>query len=70
MNSKRFANSQAEVFDDDIFLDEEDRLRLNMMSEKEREIEIFKRIEKREVRKARYVVHTYPVGGTLARKGG
>uniref|UniRef100_A0A914EJ64 Plus3 domain-containing protein n=1 Tax=Acrobeloides nanus TaxID=290746 RepID=A0A914EJ64_9BILA len=53
MNSKRFANSQAEVFDDDIFLDEEDRLRLNMMSEKEREIEIFKRIEKREVRKAR-----------------
>lgn len=38
---------------DDIFLDEEDRKMLNTLSEKEREIEIYKRIEMREIMKTR-----------------
>jgi len=39
--------------DDELFMDEDDRVRLSNMSEKEREIEIFKRIEKREMLKTR-----------------
>uniref|UniRef100_A0A914C107 Plus3 domain-containing protein n=1 Tax=Acrobeloides nanus TaxID=290746 RepID=A0A914C107_9BILA len=44
---------RVDEFDDDMIADEDDRERLNMMSEKEREIEIFKRIERRELLKAR-----------------
>lgn len=49
--------------DDELFMDEDDRVRLSNMSEKEREIEIFKRIEKREMLKTRSEVCTpiYPV---------
>ncbi|KAI1719690.1 plus-3 domain-containing protein [Ditylenchus destructor] len=43
-----------ETEDDDLMIfDEEDRKKLNMMSEKEREIEIYKRIEQREIMKTR-----------------
>ncbi|KAI1720458.1 plus-3 domain-containing protein [Ditylenchus destructor] len=43
-----------EIEDDDLMIfDEEDRKKLNMMSEKEREIEIYKRIEQREIMKTR-----------------
>lgn len=40
-------------YDDDMFLDEEDRRRLQEMTEKEREAEIFKRVEQREILLAR-----------------
>ncbi|KAH7730664.1 Plus-3 domain containing protein [Aphelenchoides avenae] len=38
---------------DDLYIDDEDRERLNNMSEKDREIEICKRLEQREILKAR-----------------
>lgn len=40
-------------YDDNMFLDEEDRRRLEGMSEKDREAEIFKRVEQREILRAR-----------------
>jgi hypothetical protein len=40
-------------YDDDLLGDEEDRQRMEAMTEKEREIELFNRIEKREVLKTR-----------------
>ena len=43
-------------YDDDLMGDEEDRQRLKQMTEKEREQEIFNRLEKREVLKTRYVI--------------
>lgn len=39
--------------------DEQDRSRLAAMSEKEREQEIFKRIERRDLMKTRYVMDLY-----------
>ncbi|CAK9293506.1 unnamed protein product [Gordionus sp. m RMFG-2023] len=41
-------------YDENLIGDEEDRLRLEQMTEKEREQEIFNRLEKREVLKARF----------------
>ncbi len=38
-----------------MFLDEEDRRRLEEMTEKDREAEIFKRVEQREILRARYL---------------
>lgn len=43
-------------FDDDLMGDEEDRTRLEGLSEKERETEIFKRIERRDVMKTRWEI--------------
>ena len=40
-------------YDDDLMGDDEDRARLEQMTEKEREQELFNRIEKREVLKTR-----------------
>lgn len=52
-------SSEDEVFrdgyDDDLMGDAEDRARLEQMTEKEREQELFNRIEKREVLKRRWV---------------
>lgn len=52
-------SSEDEVFrdgyDDDLMGDAEDRARLEQMTEKEREQELFNRIEKREVLKRRSV---------------
>ena len=42
--------------DDELMGDEEDRRKLEMMNEKEREEEIFKRAEKREMLKKRYEI--------------
>lgn len=42
-------------YDENLMGDEEDQKRLSAMTEKEREQEIFKRIEAREVMKTRYV---------------
>ncbi|BFG05064.1 RNA polymerase-associated protein Rtf1 [Drosophila madeirensis] len=53
------SSSDAEFddgFDDDMMGDEEDRKRLNDLSEKERETEIFKRIEQREIRRTRWEI--------------
>lgn len=51
------SSSEDDVFrdgyDDDLMGDEEDRARLEQMTEKEREQELFNRIEKREVLKRR-----------------
>ena len=41
-------------YDENLMGDEEDQARLAQMTEKEREQEIFKRIEQREVMKTRY----------------
>lgn len=53
-------SSEDEVFkdgyDDDLMGDAEDRARLEQMTEKEREQELFNRIEKREVLKRRWVL--------------
>ncbi|XP_076013856.1 RNA polymerase-associated protein RTF1 homolog [Genypterus blacodes] len=53
-------SSEDEVFkdgyDDDLMGDEEDRARLEQMTEKEREQELFNRIEKREVLKRRFEI--------------
>uniref|UniRef100_A0A1L8DH65 Putative paf1/rna polymerase ii complex n=1 Tax=Nyssomyia neivai TaxID=330878 RepID=A0A1L8DH65_9DIPT len=43
-------------FDDNLMGDEEDRARLEALSEKERETEIFKRIERRDVMKTRWEI--------------
>lgn len=43
-------------FDENLMGDEEDRARLAALTEKERETEIFKRIEQREVMKTRFVI--------------
>lgn len=43
-------------YDDDLMGDDEDRLRLSMMSEKEREVELFNRGEKREAAKFRFEI--------------
>lgn len=43
-------------YDDNLMGDEEDRARLNGLSEKERETEIFKRIERRDVMKTRWEI--------------
>lgn len=43
-------------FDDNLMGDEEDRARLESLSEKEREQEIFKRIERRDVMKTRWEI--------------
>ncbi|XP_017027696.1 RNA polymerase-associated protein Rtf1 [Drosophila kikkawai] len=43
-------------FDDDLMGDEEDRKRLNGLSEKERETEIYKRIEQREIMRTRWEI--------------
>lgn len=42
-------------YDDQLMGDEEDRARLASLTEKERETEIFKRIEQRELMKTRYL---------------
>lgn len=42
-------------YDDQLMGDEEDRSRLASLTEKERETELFKRIEQRELMKTRYV---------------
>ncbi len=51
-------DSGPEMFDDgydeNLMGDEEDRIRLEAMTEKEREQEIFNRLEKREVLKTRW----------------
>lgn len=44
-------------FDDDLMGDNEDKNRLAQMTEKERETEIFKRIEAREIMKTRSLLH-------------
>ncbi|XP_064623065.1 RNA polymerase-associated protein RTF1 homolog isoform X2 [Lineus longissimus] len=43
-------------YDDDMLGDDEDRKRMEAMTEKEREIELFNRIEKREVLKTRFEI--------------
>ncbi|EDV55591.1 RNA polymerase-associated protein Rtf1 [Drosophila erecta] len=43
-------------FDDDLMGDDEDRRRLNGLSEKERETEIYKRIEQREIMRTRWEI--------------
>ncbi|KAH8269490.1 hypothetical protein KR018_004345 [Drosophila ironensis] len=43
-------------YDDDLMGDEEDRRRLNGLSEKERETEIYKRIEQREIMRTRWEI--------------
>lgn len=43
-------------YDDNLMGDDEDRARLNALSEKERETEIFKRIERRDVMKTRWEI--------------
>ncbi|KAH8299676.1 hypothetical protein KR044_004537 [Drosophila immigrans] len=43
-------------YDDDLMGDEEDRKRLNSLSEKERETEIFKRIEQRDLMRTRWEI--------------
>lgn len=43
-------------YDDEMMGDEDDRARLNALSEKERETEIFKRIERRDVMKTRWEI--------------
>ncbi|MFH4979287.1 hypothetical protein AB6A40_005996 [Gnathostoma spinigerum] len=48
--------SDVDDYDDDMFLDEEDRKRLEGMTEKEREAEIFKRVEQREILRARHAI--------------
>lgn len=57
------SSSEDEVFrdgyGDDLMGDEEDRARLEQMTEKEREQELFNRIEKREVLKRRCGEHAY-----------
>ncbi|XP_002018128.2 RNA polymerase-associated protein Rtf1 [Drosophila persimilis] len=58
-SSSSSSSSDAEFddgFDDDMMGDEEDRKRLNDLSEKERETEIFKRIEQREIRRTRWEI--------------
>uniref|UniRef100_A0A915E9E7 Plus3 domain-containing protein n=1 Tax=Ditylenchus dipsaci TaxID=166011 RepID=A0A915E9E7_9BILA len=52
---QKVAEQKDADYDDDdmMFMDEEDREKLNMMSEKEREIEIFNRIQQRELNKTR-----------------
>ncbi|XP_023691803.1 RNA polymerase-associated protein RTF1 homolog [Paramormyrops kingsleyae] len=54
------SSSEDDVFrdgyDDDLMGDEEDRARLEQMTEKEREQELFNRIEKREVLKRRFEI--------------
>jgi RNA polymerase-associated protein RTF1 len=56
-DSDSSALSQEEFndgYDENLMGDEEDQARLAQMTEKEREQEIFKRIEQREVMKTRY----------------
>lgn len=56
-DSDSSALSQEEFndgYDENLMGDEEDQTRLAQMTEKEREQEIFKRIEQREVMKTRY----------------
>ena len=58
------SDSEMEVFDDglddDLIGDEEDRARLQEMTEKDREEELFNRGEKRAVMETRYVEnHSY-----------
>jgi RNA polymerase-associated protein RTF1 len=44
-------------YDENLFGDEEDQKRLSQMTEKEREQELFKRVEQREVMKTRYSIN-------------
>ena len=58
------SDSSSEFFDgydENLMGDEDDRERLEKMTEKEREEEIFNRMEKREVLKTRYVdnIHSF-----------
>ncbi|VDN06337.1 unnamed protein product [Thelazia callipaeda] len=48
--------SLVDEYDDDMFLDDEDRRRLEGMTEKDREAEIFKRVEQREILRARHAI--------------
>lgn len=45
--------------DDDLFADEEDRRQVMSMNEKDREQEIFNRMEQQEMRRTRYVVRLF-----------
>lgn len=59
MSSDSDSSSDSEFndgFDDNLMGDEEDRARLEGLSEKEREQEIFKRIERRDVMKTRWEI--------------
>lgn len=60
------SSSEDEEFHDgygeDLMGDEEDRARLEQMTEKEREQELFNRIEKREVLKRRWVLYLLMFG--------
>lgn len=54
-NSSSSDDEFNDGFDENLMGDEEDRARLAALTEKERETEIFKRIEQREVMKTRFV---------------
>ncbi|VDD86719.1 unnamed protein product [Enterobius vermicularis] len=54
--SEESDKTEVDEYDDDMFLDEEDRRRLQEMTEKEREAEIFKRVEQREILLARHAI--------------
>lgn len=60
------SSSEDEEFHDgygeDLMGDEEDRARLEQMTEKEREQELFNRIEKREVLKRRWILYLLVFG--------
>ena len=59
-SDKDASDGDLEVFDDgldeNLIGDEEDKKRLEQMNEKEREQEIFNRLEKREAMRTRYVL--------------
>ncbi|VDK59098.1 unnamed protein product [Anisakis simplex] len=67
-NSSDDSNKKSDVdeYDDDMFLDEEDKKRLEEMTEKDRETEIFKRVEQREILRARHAIQKK----IKAKKGG
>lgn len=46
--------SDSDDDDEEMFLDEDDKRRLEEMTEKDREAEIFKRVEQREILRARF----------------
>ena len=62
MEEGEVSDSESEIgefddgLDDELMGDDEDRKRLEEMNEKEREEEIFKRAEKREMLKKRYEI--------------
>jgi len=60
-DSSSFSSSSSDFkfddgYDDDLMGDEEDRKRLNGLSEKERETEIFKRTEQRDIIRTRLLL--------------